>query len=313
MNIRHLYYFVTLAGEGHFGRASLKCNVTQPTLSGAITQLERELGVPLVDRKSQRFAGLTNEGKRVLGWAQRILADQKALEGEIGELRQGLRGELNLGIIPAAMPVAPLVTREFAKRHSGVTLRMLSLTSAQIQQRLDDGTIEAGMTYLNNEPLRNVRSRAIYDEHYLFLTPSGGPYDDRDSLLWTEAAQLPLCLLTRDMQNRRIIDRLFAQGGAPHVKVAIETDSVLALIAQVRSGGWSSVVPHTFLTLLGHESSPLTGLRAIPLTRPQARQRIGIVIADRDPQPPLTRALLKTIKVSHIASELRRLIPRSSG
>src|SRR5689334_9188075 len=101
MNIRHLHYFVTLAHEGHFGRASLKCHVTQPTLSGAVTQLERELGVPLVDRKSQRFAGLTTEGKRVLGWAHRILADQKALEGEIGELRQGLSGELNLGIIPA--------------------------------------------------------------------------------------------------------------------------------------------------------------------------------------------------------------------
>ena len=180
-----------------------------------------------------------------------------------------------------------------------MTLRLLSLTSAQIQQRLDDGTIEAGMTYLKNEPLRNVRSRAIYDEHYMFLTPSGGPYDTRQSLLWTEAAQLPLCLLTREMQNRRIIDRLFAQGGAPHVKVAIETDSVLALIAQVRSGGWSSVVPHTFLTLLGHATFHADRTCAqFRSRRPQARQRIGIVIADRDPQPPLTRALLKTIKVS---------------
>jgi DNA-binding transcriptional LysR family regulator len=312
MNIRHLRYFVTLASEGHFGRASLRCHVTQPTLSEAVRQLERELSMALIDRKGQRYAGLTPGGRRVLSWAQRILADQKALEQELEEMRGILSGELNFGVIPAAMPVAPLVTRAFAARHPAVTLRLLSLSSIDIQRGLDEGTLEAGMTYLDNEPLRNIRSRVLYNEQYMLLTPAGGEFDGKRTVRWSDIASLPLCLLTRDMQNRRIIDRLLVEGGAAATRVAIETNSVLALIAQVRAGGWSSVVPHTFLTLLGHERSALTGLRAIPLVKPQATHSVGLVVNDREPQSPLTRAFLKTVAAREVQAELLRALPKFS-
>ena len=309
MNIRHLRYFVTLAQEGHFGRASLKCHVTQPTLSEAVRQLERALSVALIDRKGQRYAGLTPGGRRVLSWAQRILADQKALEHELEDMRGTLSGELNFGVIPAAMPVAPLVTRAFTARYPNVTLRLLSLSSTDIQRGLDEGTLEAGMTYLDNEPLRNVKSRALYDERYMLLTPKGGAFEGKRTVRWKDIAALPLCLLTRDMQNRRIIDRLLLEGGAITPRIAIETNSVLALIAQVRSGHWSSVVPHTFLSLLGQEGSALTGLLAIPLVRPQTTHSVGIVVNDREPQSPLARAFLKSVVPGDVQAALRRALP----
>ena len=77
------------------------------------------------------------------------------------------------------------------------------------------------------------------------------------------------------MQNRRIIDSLFIKGEAGKPRVTVETDSVLALIAYVRSGGWSSVIPHTFLTLLGHQDAALKELRAIPLIEPNRSIRWG--------------------------------------
>ena len=310
MNIRHLRYFVTLAQEGHFGRASQLCHVTQPTLSEAVRQLEHELAVALIDRKGQRFAGLTPGGRRVLSWAQRILADQKALQDELDDMCGTLSGELNFGVIPAAMPVAPLVTRAFSGTHPAVTLRLLSLTSIDIQRGLDEGTLDAGMTYLDNEPLRNIRSRPLYDEQYMLLTPAGSGFESKRSIRWKDIASLPLCLLTRDMQNRRIIDRLLAEGGAAAPRVAIETNSVLALLAQVRTGRWSSVVPHTFLTLLGQDRSVLTGIRAIPLVKPAATHSIGVVVNDREPQAPLARALLKSIVPGDIQADLRRALPK---
>ena len=172
----------------------------------------------------------------MLTWAQRILADEDALEQELSEMRIGLSGDLRFGIIPAAMPVAPLITNPFSRTHPLVTLRLLMHSSIEIQRGLDEGTLEAGLTYLDNEPLRNVRMLPLYRERYMLLTPTGGPFDGRRSANWREAAALPLCLLTRDMQNRRIIDGLFAEGGAPKPKVAIETNSVVALMAHVRSG-----------------------------------------------------------------------------
>lgn len=303
MNIRHLRYLVALDRERNHGRAAAACNVTQPTLSEAIRQLEHELAVPLIQRKGQRFQGLTTEGERVLVWAQRIIADEDALGQELSEMREGLSGCLRFGVVPAATPVAPLVTNPFLKEHPLVTLRLLSRSSIEIQRGLADGTLEAGMTYLDNEPLQNVRVVPVYRERYMLLTPAGGPFDNLRSVSWREAARLPLCLLTRDMQNRRIVDKSFAQGGAGAQTVTIETNSVMALVAHVRSGQWSSVIPHTFLGGLGGEGA-LAGLNAVPLVEPAASHTVGIVVNERDPLPPLARALLKSARASEISKAL---------
>ncbi|MBX9845611.1 MAG: LysR family transcriptional regulator [Xanthobacteraceae bacterium] len=306
MNIRHLRYFAALARERNHARAATACNVTQPTLSEAVRQLEHELAVPLIDRKGQRFQGLTPEGERVLLWAQRILADEDALGQELSEMRDGLSGTLRFGVIPAAMPVTPLLTNPFLKAHPLVTLKLVSHTSIEIQRGLDDGTLEAGLTYLDNEPLRNVRTLPLYRERYMLLTPAGGPFDGLRSVSWREAARLPLCLLTRDMQNRRIVERLFGEGGSPPPKVAVETNSVLALVAHVRSGGWSSVIPHTFMGVLGCDDEAAAGFVAVPLVEPDAAHTVGIVLNERDPLPPLARALLKSACSHDLSNELDR-------
>lgn len=311
MNIRHLRYFVTLAREQHYGRAAAACHVTQPTLSEAVRQLERELAVPLIDRNGQRFRGLTEEGTRILSWAQRILADQEALEQELAEMRGGLSGDLRIGVVPAAMPVTPLLTTPFCKTHPLVNARILSCTSIEIQRGLDSAEMEAGLTYLENEPLRNVRAHPLYRERYMLLTPAGGDFDRMKAVSWRDAAKLPLCLLTRDMQHRRIIDGLFVRGGAEKPRAAVETDSVVSLIAHVRSGDWSSVVAHTFLSLLGHEDAVLGKLVAIPLVEPEGAQTVGLVVSERDPLPPLARALLKSARQTDVAARLDGMLPKS--
>jgi DNA-binding transcriptional LysR family regulator len=308
MNIRHLRFFVALAGERHYGRAAKTCNVTQSTLSEAIRQLERELAVPLFDRTGTRNRGLTPEGVRALGWAKRILADGDALEQELAAMRKGLSGDLRFGVIPAAMPVTPVVTSVFCRSHPRVTFKVLSRSSAEIQRGLDSGELDAGLTYLDNEPLESVRTLELYREHYMLLTPSSGNFYRQDAVTWTQAALLPLCLLTGDMQNRRIIDGLFVESGVGKPKTKVETDSVLALIAHVRSGEWSSIVPNTFLTLVGHGNAPLRGLRAIPLVEPRATQTIGLVVSDRDPLSPLTHALLKSAKQIDLPIKLGQLL-----
>ena len=72
MLIKHLFFFVTLAQEKHFGRAAHTCYVAQPSLTYAIQKLEKELGVQLVERGNS-YAKLTADGKKVLTWAKRIL------------------------------------------------------------------------------------------------------------------------------------------------------------------------------------------------------------------------------------------------
>ena len=209
-------------------------------------------------------------------------------------------------MIPAAIPAAPFITAPFHKAHPGVLLRLMSISSIEIQQGLDTGTLDAGITYLENEPLRNVRAHQLYREAYMLLTPVGGAFDAAKAVRWREAAAVPLCLLSGSMQNRRIVNRLFAEGGAVAPRVAMETDSVLALIAYVRSGGWSSVVPHTYLTLLGRSGAVLDGLRIIPLVEPEATQAVGAVVTNAEPLPPAARAFLASIRTLDVPADIAR-------
>ena len=103
MIIRHLQYLCALARERHFARAAAVCNVTQSTLSAGIKQLEESLGVLIVER-GQRFIGLTEEGARVLAWAQRVLVDYGGLQQELSEMREGMVANSGSARSPSPCP-----------------------------------------------------------------------------------------------------------------------------------------------------------------------------------------------------------------
>ncbi len=205
MQIRHLRYFVTLARLGHFRRAAESCGVTQPTLSAGLASLETALGVELV-RRDRRYVGLTAEGEAALPWAQQMLHDCDGMLRAAGKPGIGLTGRLRLGVIPAAMPAVGALAPVLAADHPELQLVILSMTSREIERALHAHDIDGGVTYLENEPLSGVITWTFYDERYRFATPAGGPFDGRGAVSWAEAAAAPLCLLTRDMQNRRILD-----------------------------------------------------------------------------------------------------------
>lgn len=285
MLVRQLAYLAALARERHFARAAAACNITQPALSTAIKQLEEELGVPLVDR-DKRFKGFTPEGQEVLLWARRILSDYDSLRQGIQNAKRGLTGNLRLGVIPSALPLVPFVTDPFNDRHPQVKVTVWSTSSAEIQQGLDHFELEAGITYLDNEPLKGVLQRPLYTERYILLTPEHGPLGGATKASWREAAAMPLCLLTPNMQNRRIIDGIFKSlDCAPRPQ--LETNSVINLCAHVRSGRLSSIVPKSLIQVLGMP----TGAVALDLVEPDISRQVGLVVPDREPLPPISLAI----------------------
>jgi DNA-binding transcriptional LysR family regulator len=313
MNLRHLRYFAALARERHHGRAAEACHVTQPTLSGAIRQLETEVGTPLIRREGVRMTGLTEAGERVLAFAQRMMTEQDTLSQQLSALRDELSGELRIGSIPAAIGIVPVLTTVFHARHAGVAIRVLSKTSVEISQGLAAGDLEAGLTYLDNEPLSGVEAIPLYVEHLVLLTPARGSFADAQTARWQDAAALPLCLLTPDMQNRRIIDAVFERSGVGRPNIAIEANSILALLAHVRHGSWSTIVPQRFVSMLGDEHGRVPGMKALPLVEPEAGQRVGLVVADRSPYSPVVEALVTTIRKLGPFKELASDLPGSAS
>ncbi|MCZ8078288.1 MAG: LysR family transcriptional regulator [Fuscovulum sp.] len=284
--IDKLEMFIALAQERHFGRAAEACGVTQPTLSSAIRQLEDQLGVQLVFRGS-RYQGLTPEGQRVLDWGRRIVGDMRALKDEMRTVRAGLSGNLRLGVIPTALPMVAGLTGPFTARHPNVRVSILSRTSAEILTGIESLDLDAGITYLDNEPLGRVAQVPLYAEFYRLLCAPGTALADRDQVTWAEVAEQPLCLLTGDMQNRRIVNQHLAEAGA-NVVPQIESNSSIALISHVMTGRWSSIVPRQLAQMFVADGQ----LRAIPIVAPEVEHLVGLIAARRDPLTPVLAALI---------------------
>ena len=294
--IDKLEFLLALAREKHFGRAAEACGVTQPTLSAGVKQLEAAFGVLLVNRGS-RFQGFTAEGERVLDWARRIVGDTRAMRQEVHALKHGLVGRLRIAAIPTALAIVETLTTPYRARHPNVQFTIYSRTSTEILAELENLEIDAGLTYLDNEPLGRVTTVPLYSERYRLLVASDGPLANRDTVTWTEVAQVPLCLLTPDMQNRRIIERLLRETGADP-NITLESDSMILLYSHVRTGRWASVMPARLAASLGLTETNM--LRAIPIVEPEASHTIGLVAPAREPMTPLTAALV---------AEARRLAP----
>ncbi len=283
--IDKLEMFIALAAERHFGRAAEVCRITQPTLSSAIRQLEDTLGVQLVFRGS-RFQGLTPEGQRVLEWARRIVGDMRALKDEMRTVHAGLSGNVRLGVIPTALAMVADLTAPFTARHPNVRVSVLSRTSAEILDGIESLGLDAGITYLDNEPLGRVAQVPLYTEFYRFLCTITSPLASRKTVTWAEIATEPLCLLTSDMQNRRIVNQHLGEAGAQG-QAMVESNSTIALISHVKSGTWSSVVPMKLCEMFLGQN-----LVAIPIVEPEAEHLVGLITRKRDPQTPVIQALI---------------------
>jgi DNA-binding transcriptional LysR family regulator len=284
--IDKLEFFLVLARERHFGRAAEACNITQPSLSAAIKQLEEQLGVMLV-RRGARFQGLTPEGQRVLEWARRIVGDTRTMREEMRAARSGLAGHIRIAAIPTALAMIPELTTPIREAHPDVTFTILSQTSIEVLTLLENLEIDAGITYLDNEPLGRVVAVPLYVERYQLITAAGNDFADRQSVSWKEAASVPLCLLTPDMQNRRIINQHIAEAGA-EARATLESNSMIALFAHIRTGKWASIMPLNLVRTLGI-SEPV---RAIPIVEPDVGHTVGLVVQHREPHTPIVSALM---------------------
>jgi len=288
--IDKLEFLLALARERHFGRAAEASGVTQPTLSAGIKNLEEQMGVLLVSRGS-RFRGFTPEGERVLDWARRIVGDERAMRQEIESLRHGLTGRLRIAAIPTALAMIASLTTPFRQRHPNVQFTVMSRTSIEVLEQLENLEIDAGVTYLDNEPLGRVTTVPLYRERYRLLTSADAPLGNRKSVTWAEVASVPLCLLTPNMQNRRIIDGLL-RGAGGNPQPTLESNSMIVLFAHVRTGRWASVMPSKLAETLGLTDT----IRAIPIVEPEAVHTIGLVVPKREPMTPLASALVAEAK-----------------
>lgn len=169
-SLKQLRYFEAVARFNHFGRAAEHCSVSQPALSMQIQELEKSLGLQLVERRSKGVR-LTVEGKEMALRASRILAEVRDLT-DFARQRAGLlSGALHLGVIPSVAPyVLPPLLPVLREQHPGLDLHIRETQTQVLLQQLLDGTLDLLLLALpvNHPEIETIR---LFEDRFLLALP----------------------------------------------------------------------------------------------------------------------------------------------
>jgi len=286
-----------LERERHFGRAAEASFVTQPTLSMRLKNLERELGLPLINR-SNNFAGFTPEGDRVLAWAREIVSVYQGLKLEVESLKHGVNGTLRVGVVPQCSMALPLLLKAVQARYPQLDYRIAVLSADQLLEALNSHTVDVGIGFFEMATLRELHFQTemladrgveaiFHPDHFPELV-------EETALTLDEVAQQPLCLAEPTRYFRRYLDMAFREA-ALVPRVIVESASVMQLMQCAQVGLGLLVSP------VGHLLSPsLQGLQQRAITLPPMARQAALVIAEPGRATPLAQ---------HFFDEARGLLP----
>jgi DNA-binding transcriptional LysR family regulator len=236
MELRHLRSFVVVAEELHFGRAAKRLSITQPSLSIQIRDLERAVGVPLLER-TRRHVQLTAAGRVFLEGARQTLAQaertvqdaQRAQRGEIGQLRLGFVGS-------AAYRVLPLLLRAFRAAYPDVEMRLQAMTTKEQLAAMAERRIDAGLLRL---PVADARLawRVVATEPLVAVLPLIHPLAALASVALEALASEPFILYPREDSPaiRDTIIALCRQAGFSPL-IAQESGQMQTIVGMVAGG-----------------------------------------------------------------------------
>lgn len=242
LELRHLRYLLAVAERGNFSRAAEDLHVSQPTLSQQVKQLERIVGVQLLDRTG-RSVRLTDAGETYVHYARRALRDLAAAERAVLDVADLSRGSLRLGVTPTfiAYLIGPL-TAGLHARHPGIVLDVKEMTQDDIESKLLADELDLGITFEGSH-LPGISVTALFDETLSLVVGVHRPdVGHRRRMPVRELAERRLALLSGDFATRGHIDAYFARHGVSP-RIVVEANSIQALTEIVQHSTVATVLP----------------------------------------------------------------------
>ena len=202
VEIRHLRYFLAVAGAGSFSRAADRLGISQPTVSQQMRDVEAGLRVSLFQRRGKRIL-LTPAGLIFEKHARAMLRQLENFLDELNRDSAELRGSLHLGIVPwVDVALVPRLLGLFAARHPGVSLTVAETSSDDIETALEEGRLDVGLGFLTHHS-PNLRYERLSNDEFALIIPSGHVVEQANGSCFRVA---PTTVATVATQFRRAKD-----------------------------------------------------------------------------------------------------------
>ena len=281
MNLFYLRYFVTLAHVKHYTKAAEQLCIAQPSLSHAIAQLERELGVPLFE-KNGRNTALTRLGEEFLACAEHTLS---TLDAGIESIQRSARGEglIRLGFLRTlGVEFVPGLAAGFLKENPGMDIQFTFHTG--VTQTLLDGLAarEFDLAFCSKPPERmNLAAVAVQRQELVLIVPQEHPLAGRTGVDLAETLPYRQIVLEKSSGMRPVVDQMFESiGASPQIAYETEEDQVIAGL--VARGFGIAVVPYMELLLK-------LDLKILKIRSPVCERGLFMVHDDNVFMPPAVR------------------------
>lgn len=288
LSLRDLEYVVSVDEERHFGRAALRCNVSQPALSSQIRKLEEALGLKLFERTSRRVLP-TEIGIAVARQARRVLAEaQGLLEVARRGRRGGLRGRFALAAIQTLGPyLFPLVLKPLRNFFPDLALTLSEGRTHEILSGLREGRIDAALLSPPFEE-SGFASLPLFSEPFLLACPADHPLARAKEIVGTALSGPDLLLL--DEGNCLRDQALAACGTATAGRHATSLETLRSMVA---AGGGYTILPR----LAAQDARDSTGLLVYRRIEERSAGRlISLVHRTSDPRTDDFRALAEFLR-----------------
>jgi DNA-binding transcriptional LysR family regulator len=243
VQLHQIRYFLAVVDYQGINAAAAALRVAQPTVSQAVRELERDLGVELFHRLGRGMV-LTAAGRALAGPARRILRDVAAAEGTLLDAAGKLRGRLDIATLAplAEVPVARLVSA-FRRDHPNVFVRIGDLDSAEAGPALiEQGDCEIVVCYLPIPGGSGLRVRRLGVQEYCIAFPPGTKLPPEDPLPLTALPDIPLVVVKRGNAYASQVEQAVAAAGASHRPAAVVA-SPQARLPFVLAGVGGSFLP----------------------------------------------------------------------
>lgn len=287
MELRHLRYFIALAGSLNFTRAAERVHVTQSTLSHQIRQLEDEVGQLLFERIGKRVI-MTAAGESFLAYATRALREIDQGVGELkgdgesmlGAVRIGATHTFNLEFIPDCVV-------RFLQDNPAVKVVIEELHADAIAARLQAGELDFGVAY-RPESTSGLQFEPLFNEELVLVVSADHPLAGRKRIRMIELHREPLVMLPGTFSTRRLLDECFQAAGA-QPRVIAEMNTLAAMLSMVARMPVGMIAAAGAIAL-----NP--SLRVIALENPTPMRTPGLLFNSEMPRSRASRAFAALLR-----------------
>lgn len=245
MDIKQLYYFVTVSDQLSYSKAAQKLHISQPSLSNAIKNLEHEVGSPLLERSTRKIE-LTDAGKVLYQKSILLLSQMNILKKEMEEVKLTGSGELIVGMIESVRHWVPKVIREYQNRFPSIHIKLIEVLSKK-------AVIDSLRKYhthliITNQSIceEDIESLPLYEERLVLVLHKDHPLFRQKSITFQELEREPFIISMEGFQTREDILQAFRlEQASPNIKFQIERfETALTL---VRENLGIAIIPENYL------------------------------------------------------------------